>query len=121
MRFIIFLLTASLSLTIQAVDSDGNYAVWGPGQRSCHNYTKSREAGDYDDYKHFVMGYFTAYNTLTNETFRISGDKNINDVLTWLDDYCEPKGIHGFEQAVANFIVEHHETRLTRPPSQFQR
>ena len=121
MRIAIFLLLTSITFTLQAADSKGQYAVWGPGQKSCHAYSEAREAGDYDDYKYFVMGYLTAYNTLTDKTYRISGDKNFDQILEWLDNYCEPKAVHSFEQAVASFIVDSHESRLTRPASQYQR
>lgn len=121
MRILIFILMYTASLAAFSADSDGNYAVWGPGQKSCYNYTKAREANDYNDYKYFIMGYFTAYNTLTDKTYRISGEMNLDEILGWLDNYCEPKGVHGFEQAVTNFIVEHHETRLTQSISKFQR
>lgn len=117
MRIPAILLTSILTLPALAADADGNYAVWGPGEKSCYSYTKARKADDYEDYRYFIMGYLTAYNTLTENTFRISGDKNMSQILEWLDAYCEPKGVHGFEQAVANFIVEHHETRqeVARP------
>lgn len=121
MRIIVTLLASILSLSVYAADKDGNYAVWGPGEKSCYSYMKAREADNYDDYKHFIMGYLTAYNTLTEETFRISGDKNMSQILEWVDSYCEPKGVHGFEQAVTNFIIEHHETRQAQARSQLRR
>lgn len=121
MRIIVLLLTGILTLSVHAADKDGNYAVWGPGEKSCFNYMKARESDNYDDFKYFIMGYLTAYNTMADETFRISGDKNMSQILEWVDNYCEPKGVHGFEQAVSNFILEHHETRQDQARPQFPR
>jgi hypothetical protein len=121
MRMAIFVLLTCLSGSLAAADRNGNYAVWGPGQKSCYSYSQAREAGNDDAYKYFVMGYLTAYNTLTDETYRVSGEMDLAEILSWLDDYCGPKAVHGFEQAVTTFIVEHHEQRLIKPLSEYRR
>ena len=121
MRTFIFLLLSGLALTVSAADQDGNYAVWGPGQKSCYNYSNARTAGEHGDYKYFIMGYLTAYNTLSEKTYRISGNKNLKEILKWMDGYCDENGVHSFEQAIANFIVEHHDTRYSQPASRFWR
>lgn len=121
MRILILILLACACMQANAMDKDGNYAVWGPGQKSCFNYSNARNSGHDDDYKYFVMGYLTAYNTLTVKTYRISGAETFADVLGWLDNYCEEKQMHGFEQAVSDYIIAHHETRLSQPPASFGR
>ena len=111
MKFILVMLLALFSISAYAADAQGNYAIWGAGKKSCISYTKAREAGDYDSFKHYLMGYLTAYNLLAENTYRISGNKNLDEMLVWLDDYCELKAIHSFEQALTELIVENYETR----------
>ncbi len=57
------------------------------------------------------MGYLTAFNILTPETYRLSGNKNLNEILVWFDEYCELKAINAFELALADFVREHFESR----------
>ena len=106
------------ALPAWGADKAGNYAVWGKGGQSCHAYRRSRaEAGDAERlFREYAMGYITAYNTLEEETYNITGALNLLEVLAWLDEYCAEKPIHGFEQALVGFIVAHHEKRYKLPP-----
>lgn len=116
MRILIFLILAGTPFLTHAVDKSGDYAVWGVGRKSCFSYTTARASGKYDEYKYFTMGYLTAYNALIPDTYRISGVDSFPDVLKWLDNYCKKKQIHSFNQAIGDYIVAHHDTRLDRPP-----
>lgn len=111
MKLIVILLFALFPITSLAVDASGNHAIWGEGKKSCISYTRSRESGDYDNFTHFIMGYLTAYNLLAENTYRISGNKNMDEILVWLDEYCELKAIHSFDQALTEFIIESYESR----------
>ena len=101
-----------LPLTGNAQDANGNYAIWGAGNKSCISYSNARKEDNYDSFKYYIMGYLTAYNALTPETFRLSGKKNLNEILVWFDDYCELKAINAFDLALTDFVVEHYEKRL---------
>jgi len=113
------LIAAALLVTVSgyAADKSGHYAIWGPGNKSCHSYNLARAADTYDHFKNYLMGYLTAYNYLTPETYRVEGDMDINQILSWFDAQCELKPISSFEEAIANFINEHHDQRLKRPPT----
>jgi hypothetical protein len=104
-----------------AVDKSGHYAIWGPGNKSCHSYNLARATDAYDHFKNYLMGYLTAYNYLALETYRIGGEMDINQILFWFDNQCELKPISSFEEAISNFIIEHYDQRLKRPPSSFGR
>ena len=110
-----------LSLSLQplltmAMDKNGDYAVWGMGRKTCYSYSQARASGDYDPYKDYLMGYLTAYNVMTEDTYLISGKMNLEESLEWMDDYCELKQMHSFELVLADFIREHRETRLKNAP-----
>ena len=111
MIFLLFYVSASV-----AADKKGNYAIWGVGNKSCHSYNLSRAANEDDKYKDFIMGYFTAYNHTADETYSISRDMNINEILTWVDEQCELKPMVGFEEALTTFIINNHEGRMKTPP-----
>jgi hypothetical protein len=99
-----------------AMDKDGNYAVWGVGAQSCHTYNKARSSEAYDPYKYFVMGYLTAYNIHTEDTYNISGGQKLSDVLNSLDEYCRESQIDSFETALKNYVEKNHDTRLKHSP-----
>ncbi|HSR62382.1 MAG TPA: hypothetical protein VLN56_03145 [Gammaproteobacteria bacterium] len=104
-----------------AADKNGQYAIWGLGAESCHKYNLAREADDVDDYKNYIMGFFTAYNIITPETYRISGDMDLDAVLGWFDDECGLKPIISFEEALTNYLVENYDKRLDKAPTSFRR
>ena len=112
---IILSLLLIVPVTAYAEDNNGNHAIWGVGNKSCISFTKAREADDFSAYKNYLMGFLTAYNILTSDTYRLSGSKDLNEILIWFDDYCELKAVNAFEQAIIDFVVEHHESRAKKP------
>ena len=123
MKIIIAVLIIYLSMQgyTHAADRSGNYAIWGKGNKSCFNYLKDRDAEKDKAYKNYVMGYLTAYNTMTPETYNISGNLRLDDIMAWLDDYCDAKQVHGLEQSLIEFISKHHEKRLRTLPGRIGR
>lgn len=107
---------STLSSTTSAADRDGNYAVWGPGSRSCHSYNQSTAEAERTPYRNYVMGYLTAYNAVSADTYAISADMSLDAVMNWVDDYCGEKPMHSFEQALIGFTSEHTDRRYQRPP-----
>ena len=116
MRIIISVLLFVLPLNALAADKSGNYAIWGKGQKSCFRYMKDRSAGKDDAYKSFIMGYLTAYNAMTPETYSISRDMKLDEIMTWVDDYCDLKQMHGIESSLLEFIASQYEKRYRDPP-----
>lgn len=106
---LVILLTLFIStptLYSHAADTKGNYAIWGEGSLSCHQFSKSRKAKDDALLKAYLRGYLTAYNTLTTDTYRITGKMNLPQVLTWLDEYCDKKAIDSFDRAIQMLLTE---------------
>jgi hypothetical protein len=99
-----------------AADKDGNYAVWGVGAKSCFHFTQAQGQPDAEAYRDFAMGYLTAYDALTEDTYSIGAGKDLDQVMAWITDYCTKQQVHGFEQALAEFTVEQHPQRSRRPP-----
>ena len=121
MKVFSFIVLIFASYPVLAADSNGNYAIWGAGNNSCHSYNLSRAASDDNKFRDYTMGYLTAYNQYAEETYSISRDMNLEQVLTWMDDLCDLKPIISFDEALVSFITEHHEKRMKFPPGGFRR
>ncbi len=109
---IIILIMTLTSATAFAVDSSGNYAVWGLGKKSCFGYSQGIAGGDAEKYKHYIKGFLTAYNIFTEKTYSISGNMNVNDVVNWIQEYCGENPMSGLETALINFTFDHYDKRM---------
>lgn len=114
---VLFALAALSTGAANAADADGNYAVWGMGSKSCFAYNQAVAQGGNEGYRDFAMGYLTAYNAVAQETYRIEGSMDLDQIMAWIGDYCETKQMHSFEQALSDFTVEHKDKRMKRAPS----
>lgn len=117
MKVIVSVAVACLLLQARAADEAGNYAIWGKGQTSCFRYSKDRSAGRDGPYKDYIMGYLTAYNAVMPETYSISRNMNLDEIMAWLDEYCDANQMSGIEQSMLAFVGNHYEKRYRTPPS----
>jgi hypothetical protein len=108
----IFGLLMLTSTTAVAVDSNGNYAVWGLGKKSCFGYIKTSEGDDLEKYKHYIKGFLTAYNIFTEKTYSITGKMNENQIIEWLNEYCADNPMSGLETALVSFTFDHYDKRM---------
>jgi len=120
-NYVLSLIVFLLSTPVFAVDSAGNYAIWGLGTKSCHKYNLARAAGEYEDYRHYVMGYLTAFNHQAEKTYSVSADMTLDEIMIWLDDECQLKPVVSFEESLVGFILENFENRMKSPPGGFGR
>lgn len=109
---IIILIMMLTSTTALAVDSSGNYAVWGLGKKSCFGYSQAAAGNDFEKYKHYIKGFLTAYNIFTEKTYSITGKMNVNEVADWINEYCIENPMSGLETALINFTFEHYDKRM---------
>lgn len=116
-NIIITLICVLLSSYTFALDNNGLFAIWGKGSKSCHSYNIARNTADDQAFKNYLMGYLTSANIQMENTYSISGKMNINDILVWLDEYCQSKPITSFAHSLADFIIEHYDKRTKQAPS----
>lgn len=111
----VLILTVIQSMTASAADAEKNYAIWGEGSTSCFSYTKARTAEDDSHFKSYVRGYLTAFNTLTADTYNITGAMSLPEIMTWLDNYCDGKGIESVDRALHMLIEDVGDQRQKKP------
>jgi len=109
---LIFSIMMLTSTTVVAVDSNGNYAVWGIGKKSCFGFSQDVGGDDFDKYRHYIKGFLTAYNMFTEKTYSITGKMNEDEVVEWLEDYCADNPMFGLESALLNFTFDHYDKRM---------
>ena len=97
-----------------AADSNGNYAVWGVGKKSCYGFQKSYEAGETDQFKSYTKGFMTSYNIFSEKTYNITAKMDEKQIMEWLYGHCADNPMSSFENALANYIYEHYDSRMKR-------
>ncbi len=103
------LLIPALSL---AVDSSGNYAVWGVGKKSCFGFTQAVAAGETQKYKDYMKGFLTAYNIFTEKTYSITGRMKEGQIIEWLNEYCGENPMSTVENALTSYTFDHYNKRM---------
>ena len=107
----------AISTPLLAADPAGNYAIWGAGARSCHQFLRAvGDEAQLSGYRDYVMGYLTAVNTLSASTYDAVGGESLETTLKWINDYCAGHKIESFERALTQLIDARHEQRLRQPP-----
>ena len=108
---------SSIAASAPAADNTGNYAIWGTGARSCNQFLSAEaDAAGRLAFRHFLMGYLSAQNTIQDDTYDTTGQMSLDDVLVWLNDYCDTHKLDSFERAISQFLVEHYDSRLRHAP-----
>jgi len=105
------------SCAASAADSQGNYAIWGEGGRSCNQFTQARpHAARLAPFRDYLMGYLTAFNMLAPDTYDAVGGESLETTLSWLDEYCDTHKMDSFERALGQLLLARHDQRARMPP-----
>jgi hypothetical protein len=94
------------SANTSAADAAGNYAVWGIGQASCNQFARAYEASALTDYKTYLSGYLTAYNTATAGIYQATGTNALSDNMKLVNAYCEQNRMDSFERAIQGALLQ---------------
>ena len=114
----LLLLSCCYSGGVTAADNAGNYAIWGVGRASCHQFLKSRKDDSDTRFRVFLMGYLTAFNTLRDNTYDITAGRSIIDSLQWIETYCESHQMDAFDRAIQQLLDHRYAARHQVPPGQ---
>lgn len=108
MKSMVLLLLAIVpSLPVLAADEHGLYWIYGVGRQNCSTYLAARKAGGFEEisYKNWIMGYLTAVNQSTAQTYDILGESDIQGALSWLDHHCEKYRTDTIYMAMPNMLA----------------
>ena len=101
----------------EAADSAGNYAIWGAGGRSCHQFLNAAVgSADLATFGDYLMGYLTAANTIAPDTYDAVGGDSLEVTLASLKEYCAGHKIESFERALSQLLDAHRNHRSRQPP-----
>lgn len=115
-RLFICVLLQAMTTSVFGADEAGNYAIWGVGRSSCHQFLKSAGGESRDRYKLFLMGYLTAFNTLREDTYNATGSNSLDVSLDQISDYCEQHQMDSFDRAIQQLLDGLYESRQRVPP-----
>mgnify|MGYP001469380503 CR=1 FL=1 len=101
---IVALLLVASAGAAQAVDAEGNYAVWGVGQASCYQFGKAYGANDVAAFKAYLAGYLTAYNAIAEGVYQATGKNSVSDNLAAIAAHCASNPMDSFERAIQALI-----------------
>jgi hypothetical protein len=88
----------------------------GLGNLSCKSFLNEDEEGA-AYYLSWLAGYMTAYNHLSEDTYSILGKtKTIEQIESWLRDYCTINGDKTFESAIRNLLRNLQYFRIKQKP-----
>jgi hypothetical protein len=107
-------------------DNDGNYKAITvrDAMGSCGAYLNARDRGHnlkYDQinvYTAWMLGYLTAYNRLTPDTYDITGGENVNALMLWLENHCKKDPFETFASAMRLLTEELYPKRTSKQPKQ---
>ena len=97
-------------------DAQGNYVTLGFGGESCQTFLQARSNGLDMAYRHWLTGYLTAVNKLTNNTVDMRGPTDTDGMLWLLEQYCIKHPLHSFSRAVEFLVTDLYSKRLTHMP-----
>ena len=82
-------LAASISVPVFAADSEGRYAIEGPGRTICADFTADADTKDIRrDVAIWLSGYITAHNRLLGDTFDITPWQSSPALLSLTRQFC---------------------------------
>ncbi len=111
------------SAVSNAMAANGRFYALGVGHRPCADFVKFRErrlanftAEQYEIageiITHWVAGFLTAHNYYVTDTYNVMGASTIEQVATWLGDYCKANQDKYFAEAVLEFTRVYHPKRI---------
>ena len=116
-KIICALLLQIAACRAHAADAAGNYAIWGVGGSSCHQFLKSANDESRNHYRVFVMGYLTAFNTLTAETYSATGAQTLEVSIDAIEAYCIVHQMDSFDRAIQQLLTSLYASRVQESPN----
>ena len=113
-------LLCTTSMCGSAADKAGNYAIWGLGGSSCHAFLKAQNQPTAENYQNFLMGYLTAFNTLSSDTYSATAGQSLELSMHAIRTYCSDHQMDSFDRAIQQTLTSLYTSRLRESPNASQ-
>jgi hypothetical protein len=118
-----FMAFAFTIVPAMSADKDGSYLLVGIGAKTCGAYIEARNASkdsfssiDSIYFLTWLTGYLSAYNKFASSTYDITGGKDNEGLMIWLDNYCHAHPLDKFSTGVSALTKELYQTRRKTSP-----
>jgi len=108
-----------LSNITYAKDIDQAFKTYGAGSFTCKEYLNARRTDPVAEikFRHWLAGYFTAFNIIVPNTYDIMGAYSFNKSLAWLDQFCVTNENENTSNAVATLTTVLYPNRVNISPN----
>jgi hypothetical protein len=104
LRFAVLALTVAMS-TAQAQEQEGKFII-GPRDFSCGKWTNTpKNTAQHDVQGSWVFGYLSGINAENSGVDFLRG-REPDELMAWIDNYCQRNPVHGITQAINELIKE---------------
>jgi hypothetical protein len=104
LRFAVLALAVAMS-TAQAQEQEGKFII-GPRDFSCGKWTNTpKNTAQHDVLGSWVFGYLSGTNAENAGVDFLRG-REPDELMAWIDNYCQRNPVHGITQAINELIKE---------------
>lgn len=116
---VLLLLCLLPSLAAHSKDINGEYAVFSLGGKSCQGFLVAHDlrGNQYEQYEAWLLGFFSAYNETTPNTYNILGARRLDQIIDWLVTYCQASPNEFFVTAAVTLIARLYPSRQNLSPN----
>ena len=102
------------SVSVQAADSKGQFAIKGVGNVACKQYIQESKERSHNAFLFagWINGYLTAQNQHLADTFDVTSWETIHTLANYVGHYCEKNPDKSFYLAVATMLNAMFEKRI---------
>ncbi len=100
----------AIGLALWATGASAEYAVLGPGNRSCGYWEQQRRTGNAYGLQAWVLGYLTRANYDEGRNRDLTAGTDAQGIFVWIDNYCRANPLKDVA-AAAEHLVETLEKR----------
>lgn len=108
-----------MALPAMAADKDGSYQSLGMLEQSCGNFNgfvASSDATALFETKAAMLGYITAFNQQTDDTYHVLGDHSANEAIQWLEEFCWREPLFTLSDALQVMTITFFKNRQKEAP-----
>jgi hypothetical protein len=119
LRTILFVTILNYSGSVLALDAAGEFASLALGNSGCGKFIEavkeknySRYGANWNEYRAYAYGYFTAVNYYVDDTINITGNSDSESIMYAIEQHCRENPLDVYLQALLMVVKELHKNRI---------